>query len=126
VKKELFAVGLLLFLVACAALNIKYVERIESQITTFLELSENAANEGNFQLSIYQLDMALDTWHNAHNYTQIFLRQPEVDAVEDNFRDLEEHLLEKKTEGLQALYAKLKYHIKNIAYMEKPSLPTVL
>ncbi len=124
-KRELAAAGLLLLLILAAVWNIRRADFLTGQIGRNLERSEQAAERGDFTLAQTAAENALTLWRNERGYTSVFLRHPDLDAVADAFFDLEELLLQQDREALAAGYARLRYHLETLDWMEHLSLGTL-
>ena len=124
-KRELAAGGLLLLLLLAAAWNIRRADFLTEQIGRNLERSEHAARRGDFELARTAAENALALWNNASGYTSVFLRHPDLDSVADAFYDLQELLLMRESEALQAGYERLRYHLETLDWMEHLSLGTL-
>lgn len=120
-KKETIAVTLLVLIIAAAALNTRRIESLTKQVGFYLSQSEEAAERGEFDEALRKFESALILWEGNRDYTNVFIRHPELDSSYDVFYELEEALLEGEAEVLPAAYSKLKYHMDCIAYMERPS-----
>ena len=67
-----------------------------------LELSRQAAEEGDASRALEELDPALERWLKADSYTHIFIRHSEIDSTADAFYELREVLLAEELEGCDA------------------------
>ena len=124
-KREWIALGLLSLLIAGAALNIARLDRLTDLVETSLARSEKAAAQKDFQTALTNLETGLSVWQDSRGYTHVFLRHPDVDAANDAFYELELLLLQKDGAALPAAFARLRYHLDCIDYMEHPSVGTV-
>ena len=117
-KKEIFALSLLLLLFAASLFNIRYFDRLCLDIAGEVEASEEALEAGNTKAAEEHLENALHTWLDADSYTHIFIRHPEIDSTADAFYELAETLNEGDAESCRAAYEKLLYHLSSIRTME--------
>jgi hypothetical protein len=124
-KRELAAAGLLLLLILTAIWNIRRADALTVQIERNLTRSERAAQYEEFDLARSAADNALALWQSAHNYTSVFLRQPDLDSVSDAFFDLRELLLQEDRTALAAGYERLRYHLEALDWMEHLSPGTL-
>lgn len=120
-KKEAIAAALLVLAIAASALNTRRIEKLTEQVSFYLSQSEEAAERGELDTALRKFESALILWEDNRDYTNVFIRHPELDSSYDMFYELEEALLDGEREVLPAAYSKLKYHMDSIAYMERPS-----
>ncbi|MDD6090276.1 MAG: DUF4363 family protein [Clostridiales bacterium] len=125
-KKEIVAGAVLLLLIAGSVWNICSIDTLAGDIMRTLELSEAAADSGDFTAAKSEMDRGLKLWLDADGYTHIFLRHPEIDSTTDAFYELQELLIDGDSEGYSAAYAKLRYHLDSICGMEHISVGSVL
>ena len=125
-KREMCAVLLLAALVGVSLWNIRKADALIKDIEEHLDLSEKAMLAGDPGYAEEQLSAALRIWLSAGEYTQIFLRHPELDATSDVFYEALQCLREGKPRTAQAVFARLRYHLDSISGMEHISLGSVL
>ncbi len=124
-KRELAAAGLLVLLILAAVWNIRHADFLTDQIGLNLTRSELAAQRGEFPLARTAAESALTLWRNARGYTSVFLRHADLDGIADAFYDLQELLQKEDREALGAGYARLRYHLETLDWMEHLSLGTL-
>ncbi len=124
-KREWIAAGLLSLLIGAAALNIVRADRLLEQIGVNLNRAESAALRRDFETAAVCFDNGFSIWQDARSYTNVFLRHPDVDAAADAFYDLQQLLLQKDRDALPAAFARLRYRLEIIDYMEHPSVGTI-
>ena len=124
-KRELAAAGLLLLLILAAAWNIRHADFLTGQIGLSLARSERAAQRGEYAPALAAAENAREIWRKARGYTSVFLRHPDLDSVSDAFFDLEELLLQRDGTALSSGYARLRYHLETLDWMEHLSLGTL-
>ena len=124
-KREQAAVLLLLLLAVIALWNIHRVDFMTDQLEENLIRSERALSRGDRDMALTALDNALELWQRSRGYTSVFLRHPDVDAASDAFYDLQELLQQDEREGAAAGYARLRYHLDMLDYMEHLSWGTI-
>ena len=117
-KKEIFALSLLLLLFAASLFNIWYFDRLCLDIAGEVNASSEALQRGGRAAAREHLDRALQTWLEAENYTHIFIRHPEIDSTADAFYELGQELESADGESCRAAYDKLLYHLESIRTME--------
>ena len=124
-KRELAAAGLLLLLFLAAGWNIRHADFLTDQIGLNLTRSEHAAQRGEFALARTAAENALSLWRSARGYTSVFLRHPDLDSVADAFYDLQELLQKEDRKALDAGYARLRYRLETLDWMEHLSPGTL-
>ena len=117
-KKEIFALSLLLLLFAASLFNIRYFDRLCLDIAGEVNASEEALETGDTRAAQKHLENALHTWLDADSYTHIFIRHPEIDSTADAFYELGQELESADGESCRAAYDKLLYHLESIRTME--------
>ena len=124
-KREWIAVGLLALLMAAAALNIVKLDRLLEQININITRTENAVSQDDFETAAACFENGFSIWQTARSYTNVFLRHSDMDAAADAFYDLKQLLLQKDRDALTAAFARLRYKLEIIDYMEHPSVGTI-
>jgi len=124
-KREICAALLLLLLIAAAALNTLHIDRLTELVEAGLARAESAAEQGDFETALAMLESSQSAWHGDRNYTDAFLRHPDLDAASDAFCELEALLRQKDADALPAAFKKLRYHLESIAGMEHLSVRTI-
>ena len=125
-RREIIAAVLLALLCIGAWINVRTLDSLVGDMVSELSLSAQAAQRGETGQADERLLAALDRWVNADGYTHIFIRHSEIDAISDAFYELRAQLLSGETEGLDALYGKLLYHLDSIDRIEHLSLKSIL
>ena len=124
-KREWIAIGLLSLLLGTAVLNIVRADRLLDLVVINLTRSENAVHQGDYDTAAACFENGFSVWQNARSYTNVFLRHPDVDAAADAFYDLQQLLLQQDEAALPAAFARLRYRLEVIDYMEHPSIDTI-
>ena len=124
-KRELIALILLALLIIGAAINLACVDQLTHLVCLNLNRSEKAAAYGDFETARKSYETGFSVWQSARHYTSVFLRHPDVDAAADAFYDLQQLLFQEDSNALPAAYARLRYHLDVIDYMEHPSIGTI-
>ena len=117
-KKEIFALSLLLLLFAASLFNIWYFDRLCLDIAGEVNASEEALEAGDTRAAEKHLENALHTWLDADSYTHIFIRHPEIDSTADAFYELRQELESENSERCRSAYDKLLYHLESIRTIE--------
>ena len=117
-KKEIFALSLLLLLFAASLFNIRAFDRLCLDIAGQVSASAEAMEKGETDAAREHLNNALSTWLDADSYTHIFIRHPEIDSTADAFYELRQELESENSESCRSAYDKLLYHLESIRTME--------
>ena len=123
-SREIFALLLIVLLLAGSLLNISRAERLCAGIVENLDRAENAVEEKDWPGAKAAAEAALKLWQESRSYTHIFIRHSEIDSFSDAYFELKEAILS-ESEGIEPLFDKLRYHIENIADMEKIRLGNI-
>ena len=124
-KREQAAIALLLLLLAIALWNVRHADFLTDQLEENLLRSERALSRGDRDMALTALDNALNLWLRSRGYTGVFFRHPDVDATSDAFYELQQLLLQRDTDGAEAAYERLRYHLDMLDAMEHLSWGTV-
>ena len=124
-KRELWALTLLVLLCAGAALNVCTADRLIGTVEQSLDRAEHAAARSDFDTALLALNTARDLWDGYRCYTHIFLRHPDLDAIGDAFYQAEAMLRQHDREAFPALLAQLRFHLQAIDRMEHPDLGSI-
>jgi hypothetical protein len=82
-KKEIFAVGLLLFLITAAFLNLHYLKRFTDRLLGLTGEAYRCATVGQWEEARRKAEDAEKLWSDADYYTHIVIRHGEVDGTTD-------------------------------------------
>ena len=123
-RREKAALLLLLTLLALSGWNIRKANRLSTEIGEKLSYAEKAAKAQDFKAAELAMEGAITLWLNAESYTHIFIRHSEIDSFSDAYFELKEAIVS-ESEETEPLFDKLRYHIENIADMEKIRLGNI-
>ena len=124
-KRETCALLLLAVLVAASVWNIRRTDRLIGEIEEHVALSEKAVRADDAAYASEQLDAAFRIWLAAREYTQVFLRHPELDNTSDAFYAAMRELEAGEIRAVPAVYEQLRYHLNTISGMEHVSWGSV-
>lgn len=124
-KREHWALLLLLLLVAAAWLNIISADRLTALVEDNLSRVERAANRGDFEAALTAFETAYQIWESHASYTQSFLRHPDVDAAAESFFSLQGVLEQGDSAALSSALRDLRYRLETIDRMERPWLGSI-
>ncbi len=124
-KKELFAVGLLLFLITAAFLNLLHLKRFTGRLLGLTEEAYRCATVGQWEEARKKAEDAEKLWSDADYYTHIVIRHGEVDGTTEAFCAMLGELYKEDAGGAKGAYIALKKQIENVYGMERLSFKTV-
>ena len=87
-KKEGFALILLMAVILGSFLNLRYIRRFTGGLELEVREAWEAAQEEDWPLAEKRAAGSMERWTGADKYTHIFIRHGEIDAVTDGFCDL--------------------------------------
>ena len=117
-NREWIALGLLALLLAGSLWNIGHVDSLTGEVKADLILSRAAAAAGDGAAAAAALQRAVERWERAAAYTEIFIRHPEIDTLEDSFFQLRLLLEQEEPADCLPAYDQLLYHLDAVAQME--------
>lgn len=123
--REIFALLLMVLLIAVSVWNIHAVDKLTTDIEARIETAENAALSGDNALAELEFQKALKLWLDAEGYTHVFIRHPEIDSCTDAFYEALEALGPGDSREIQPRFELLRYHLESIASMERISLGNI-
>lgn len=124
-KKELFALTIILALVAGAVVNVVHIRSLSADITAHIQQAQSCCRQSDFDEAEDALQKGLDRWLGADGYTHIFIRHSEIDSTSDAFYDALSAIGEKDADNALTACEKLLYHIDSIVSMEHVTLKSV-
>ena len=86
-KKQLFALALLLFILVGNVWNQHRLETLTSSLDTLVEEAYASARNGLWQQAAHAAQEAEAQWTDADLYTHIFIRHTDIDALNAAFCD---------------------------------------
>ena len=123
-KREWFALALLLLLIVGAIWNLHAADGLTETVERNLHRAELAARRGDFEAALKAVETGREAWDQHWVYTRIFFRHPDLDAIQDAFFELEEELRQEDP-GWPAVLALLRYHLETADDMEHLSPGTI-
>lgn len=118
-KKELFAIGLLLIILVASVINVNYIKNLTNELTGYVDTSIQSAKEGKWKDAQDAANTATECWNEAKTFTHIVLKHDKIDAATEIFYDLLLEINSKNTVGTAVVGEKLKETLSNIYTMEK-------
>lgn len=124
-KRELFAILLLIAIFALSIWNIHYVDHITEDLLSDLARSADIAATGDCQSAAEIVTETLERWKSLDCYAGVAIRHAETDGCTDLFYELLGELYQGNTGRAKGLYQSLAVHLKGIAEMEHPTLESI-
>lgn len=124
-KKELFAFITIILLIVGSIGNLTHLNQLISKLDTHIEYSLLYCSLDDYEAAHTEMTKAEQAWNEAKNYTHIFIRHSEVDAVSDIFYDTMSSILNREKREAEYQLKKLRYHTDTMLRMEQPSLRSV-
>ena len=87
-KKEVFALLLLVGILTGSVLNLRYLKRFTHELNQCVLSVVSAAEEGDWTTAESRASDAMELWTEADKYTHVFIRHNEIDAVTEEFCSL--------------------------------------
>ncbi len=124
-KKELFAAGLLIIILALSLINDHYLENLTEELSSLTVRAGEQAADGDWEAALDSAQRALDLWKRQEYYTEIVLKHSDAESTEEAlFRFLESIRVE--SPGASAACAQLLLeHLRTLCEMEKIRLGSV-
>jgi len=124
-KKEILAVSILLLLAAGSIYNIIFVDSMTDSLLGLVDISRQLCADKDYTSASITLQKSIDLWLSYDAYAHIFLRHQEIDSVTDAYYELLD-ALENGNDCCEALYSTLKYHLKSLSDIERPTIGSIL
>jgi len=124
-KREFFAVGLLLALLALSLYNIRYIENKSQTLNSYIEKAEKHYLSGDRQGAAEDIEASLDIWLGWDSYSHVMLRHSEVDVITETYYELLKEL-EGKDTVTEASFGKLKEELSSITTKERITARSIL
>lgn len=124
-KKEIFAAVILALLAIISTWNLRYAQRLTSELSQAVDASIEMAKSGQWQKATRIAKSASERWSSADSYTQIFMGHAELELTTDAFGDYLGELYRCDLGGARGAHQKLIEHIKTIYEMERITLKSV-
>lgn len=124
-KREYGAAAVLAVLLLLSCWSIRKVDGLTTELSITLEKSRSAAETLDSKRARELFEESLRLWLDAEQYTHIFIRHSEIDAITDAFYELSAVLDNDDRKERAAAFDKLRYHLDSVNSMEKPSLGSI-
>lgn len=124
-KKELVALLLLLIILSGNIWNQRKLDRLASGLDRLTEEAFASAREGRWQEAAKAAGQAAQEWADAGDYTHIFIRHTDIDALTAAFCDYRGAIAGRETGEIYAVYLRLSTGIRSLQSMEKLSAGSI-
>ena len=124
-KKELVALLLLLLILAGNIWNQRRLDRLTAGLDCLTEEAFASARDGRWQEAEEAAGQAAQKWTEAGNYTHIFIRHTDIDALTAAFCDYRGAIAGRETGEIYAVYLRLNTGIRSLQSMEKLSAGSI-
>jgi hypothetical protein len=124
-KKEIFAVSLLLILFAGSLINIYFLNRLTGDLTDLVIRADESASKEDWGTAQETAEAAAEKWNRYDSYTHIFLKHSEIDSATDAFYELLENIYAQDAGGARGAAQKLTAHLTSLATMERIRLGSI-
>ena len=120
-KKEVFAVVLLVLIFLLSLYNAKVLADLTEDLSQMASDASKMASDGDWEGAVKKAETAIQKWHNADWHTHVTLRHFEIDAATDAFYSFLEKLHTRDSDGKDSALLKLNAHLDGIRRMERIS-----
>ena len=124
-KKELVALLLLLLILAGNIWNQRRLDLLTAGLDRLTEKAFASARDGRWQEAEEAAGQAAQIWTEAGNYTHIFIRHTDIDALTAAFCDYRGAIAGRETGEIYAVYLRLSTGIRSLQSMEKLSAGSI-
>ena len=125
-KKEIYAVILLVVMFAGAIINNRYISVMTGEIETLSEQAGAAAASEDWEKAAKYAETAVKEWARMDKYTHIVLRHSEIDTVSDALYELLKEANSENGGGAEGAAQQAAYHLRSISEMERLKLGSIL
>jgi len=124
-KKEIIAIIILILLFSSTILNTLFLTRSIDSLVSAVNNSEAAATSGDLNKAVSELEYVSGKWKGMDFYTNIFVRDGEIDSVTDALYELFSYLYNGDTDSAKGAYGKLRAHLVSISDAEQITLSNI-
>ena len=124
-KREIFAVALLLGLLTLSLYNIRYIENKSQTLNSYIEKAEKHYLSGDRQGAAEDIEASLKLWLGWDSYSHVMLRHSEVDVITESYYELLKEL-EGDDAVTKASFGKLKEELNSIITKERINVRSIL
>ncbi len=124
-KREFFAAGLILGLLALSLYNIRYIQNKSQTLESYIEEAETHYHSGDRQGAVEDIKSSLDIWLGWDSYSHVMLRHSEVDVITEAYYELLMEL-EGEDKVAEASFGKIKEELNSIITKERINVRSIL
>lgn len=125
-KKEIIAVGILVFIFAASLINVHIFGGAAASLAEDIGEAHFAAGRGEWAEAEAKLQKCIARWDSLHGYTHIFIRHTEIDKVSDALEKYRGALLSRDFASAESGYLFLIKQLNSVVEMERVTLGTIL
>jgi len=125
-KKEIFSVSVLIFLLIAVLFNTYFLNTFTGEIISTVNAAENDALHERWDLAAQKAQTAAKMWNKNEPYTHIVLDHNEIDIVHDSFCGFLEKIYSQDLDGITVSCDQLRYYLSGISRTESISIGNIL
>ena len=124
-KRELAAAAVLALLIGISVWNVRTLDNLTGDIEIALCKSRTAAEQLDFRQARQYIADAHTLWLDAGKYTHCFISHGQISETSHAFYALEEKIAEEDAVACIPEFNQLKYTLRSLSDMERPSLGSI-
>ena len=124
-KKEIFAVLLLVLMLAGSIMNVLYLDGFIDELIDHIDISRQYADRAEYEPAIEELKHAIDKWAEADGYTHVFIRHSEIGIASDAFYTYLSDLCGQDGGNAVGSYERLRHTLTGILTMEYVTMGSI-
>ena len=125
-KKEGFALFLLIAIVFGSVINLHYLKSLSFELIQSVVSASAEADLGNWEEAEAQAAAAMGRWTGSDKYTHVFVRHGEIDAITEDFCAVLGAIRGRETGELYASRLSLVSRLENLYEMERFKAGSIL
>ena len=124
-KKEVFALLLLLLMVVGCLLNLRYLKRFTDTLLTETEEAWQAVQENDWERARSCTEQLLQQWKDADGYTHVFIRHSEISMTTEAICSFLGHLSQESPGDTYGAWQALRAQLESLYGMERLSFGSI-
>lgn len=124
-KKEVFAVLLLVLILGISLLNSHMLNTLTNDLSDIVKECDTAASAEKWPEARKHIEDALSLWKKNDHYTHVVLRHSDIDSMTNDFYELLEHVYSENSGAVSGIARLVDAHLKSIISMEKIRLGSI-
>ena len=124
-KKEIFAIALLLIILTATIINIFYLNNFTDKLIELVNTACDAAEQEDWETATETAEKAAAAWTDRDFYTHIVLQHSEVDSATDAFYDFLSEIYSEDPSSAKGAGEKLIAHLTSISSKEKLKIGSI-